>query len=274
MSEIIDPRNSEHGIDYTNTELVSKQKEMYNSILSNIVDISEEQKVFAKENNQQLGLLIVEPRSHEWLKAVLYNMAHIYGGLDVPLYIVHGAENKEFIDNIVGDWSNIVFLELPVDNLSKDEYSTLLTSEQFWSYIKTEFVLVFQTDTFIRKKIPEVYYYFDMVSAPWPWSPIGCNNRQVGNGGFSLRKVKTMLNICNKYTYNKENDIAEDVFFCKYVPIDRVPPVKLASQFSVEHIYNTNPVGLHQVWRFQTIHDIVQLTSNVGGIPPLIINKK
>lgn len=273
MSDIIDPRNSDHGINYTDTDLVAKQKEMYNSILNNIVDISEEQKVFAKEDNQQLSLLIVEPRSHEWLKAVLYNMAHTYGGLNVPLYIVHGTQNKEFIDSIVGDWSNIVFLELPVENLTKDEYSTLLTSSQFWSYIKTQYVLVFQTDSFIRKKIPDVFYYYDFVGAPWPWNPAS-NDRQVGNGGFSLRKVKAMLDICNKYTYDKEKYTAEDVFFSKHIVIDRVPPVELASQFAVEHIYNENPVGLHQIYRFQTIQDIVQLCSNKAGVPPLTLNKK
>jgi hypothetical protein len=131
----------------------------------------------------------------------------------------------------------------------------MLTNYAFWDHFETEFVLVMQTDTLILKPIPELYFTFDYCGAPWKWIPNGCG-RMVGNGGFSLRRVSVMKEICVLNTYDGKEDLAEDIFFAKHVKKDGCPPVDLAKNFSVEHIYSRNPCGLHQVWRFQTISDI------------------
>ncbi len=260
---------TQHGIDWKNETLVEQQKNMYTQIITNVAEPSANKKKFARENNQKLGLVIVEPREHEWLKGVLYNMAHVYGGQDVVLYIVHGMQNEQFVKNIIDDsWSNVNFLKLPIENIDRNQYNQLLTNAQFWSYFKTEHVLIFQADTFIRKQIPDIFFLYDYVGSPWGWFPNGIK-RRVGNGGFSLRKVSTMINICNKFTFNPETEEAEDVFFCKYIETDMVPPPTLASIFAVEHIYYNDPIGLHSIWRFQNFNDIMQWMNNTGGVPAL-----
>ncbi len=262
-------QQEQHGINWRDEKLVEHQKSIYNQIITNIIEPIPEKKKFAKEGKQKLGLVIVEPREHEWLKGTLYNMAHVYGGQDVVLYIIHGIKNEDFVKNIVDDeWSNVNFLKLPIENINRDDYNRLLSNSQFWSYFNTEYVLIFQTDTFIRKQIPDVFFLYDYIGSPWAWFPNGIK-RRVGNGGFSLRKVSKMKEICNKYNFNPEQEEAEDVFFCKYIETDLVPPPSLASIFAVEHIYYPDPIGLHSIWRFQTINNIINWMSNIGGVPTL-----
>jgi hypothetical protein len=263
---------SEQSIDWKNEELVQNQKNMYHQIITNIREPPAEKKKFASENNQRLGLVIIEPRSHEWLKGVLYNMAHIYGNTDTVLYIVHGNDNEEFVKSIIDDsWSNVILLKIPVSNLTRDDYNLLLTNGQFWKYFKTEYVLIFQSDTFIRKQISDLFFLYDYVGAPWYWKPNGIQ-RSVGNGGFSLRKTSVMKDICNKYKFDKETEEGEDVYFCRYVEVDYVPPPNLASIFAVEHIFYSDSIGLHQVWRFIKIEEIIKLMSDTGGVPHLNLN--
>jgi hypothetical protein len=259
----------QHGISWKDEKLVEHQKTMYNTIITNIVEPSKEQKIFARETNQRLGLVIIEPREHEWLKGVIYNVSHLYGGKDVVLNIIHGNKNKEFVENIINDeWSNVNLYELPIDNLQQDQYNALLTNSQFWSYFKTQFVLIFQSDSFVRKEIPELFFLYDYCGSLVPWKA-GNSKRMIQNGGTSLRKVKTMIDICTNNKYDKEKDTNEDVFFATHIDIDCMPPPTLATIFGVEHVYNPDPVVLHQVWRFQTIKDIVKWTNGTAGVPLL-----
>lgn len=264
---------SEHGINFKDTKLVEHQFNLYKIIMDSIVPPSDEQKIFGNiTENNKLGLLIIEPREHEWFKPVLYNMAHVYGGKNVPLYIVHGNKNEQYIKNELNDWTNVNYLKLDIDNLTIKQYNNLLTNPSFWNLFNTEFILLFQTDTFIRRTIPEIFFMYHYIGAPWKWFPSG-SKRCVGNGGFSLRKTSVMKNICEKYVYNEENDENEDVFFAKNIDMDFCPPPALASCFSVEHIYNDDPIGLHQIWRFQNFEDIFKLVNQTAGVPFLQYGK-
>lgn len=250
-----------HGISYEDAAKVEKQYEQYKKIIENIKPCSN---VTWQHPTQpkKLGLCIVEPRCHELLSGILHNMAYIYGNTDTVLYIVHGSDNEQFVKDICKSWINVKFFNLGVQNITRADYNNLLTNKSFWTCFATEYILMFQTDSFIRKKIPEVFYHFDYVGAPWSdkeknkgWSPAK-NGRFVGNGGFSLRKLSSIKEICSKYEYDPILLEGEDVFFSKYLAIDTVPPPSLARQFSVEHFYYEDPVGFHQCWRFQTIEDI------------------
>jgi hypothetical protein len=259
--------SQKHGIDFNNINLVEKQKKIYNNIVQNISEPPSYKKKFAKFNNQKLGLLLVEFRCHEWLKGVLYNMTHIYGNTNTVLYIVHGLKNEKFIKEILKDWLNIVYLKIDVDNIDVNDYSKLLTCSEFWLNFKTEFILVFQTDTLIFKKITDEYYEYSYTGAPLNPNFNICHyiGRVIQNGGFSLRNIKNMIEICNKYKYDKNKNFAEDVFFCQYLPLDNICPTELAKSFSVEHVYNSNPIGHHQTYRFQIIEDIKKWCLNVNG---------
>jgi len=190
------------------------------------------------KNPKKLTCCIVEPRTMPELNGVLNNMAKIYGNTDeVGLRIYHGTENINFIKNIAEKWKNTELINLNVDNLKISEYSNLLTKKSFYKSFSSSHILIFQTDSYIFKQIPEYYFNFDYVGAPWPWPEgNGC-----GNGGISLRKVATMIETTTKegiYT-------AEDLHFTKQ-NLKTCDDRKLHEQFSVEHIFNETPVCCHQ----------------------------
>ena len=206
-------------------------------------------------------MVIVEPRKHPHLKAVLKNMVyHLpYWGL----HIFHGTENEQFILDIIGKDHKVTLTNLQTDNLILNDYNNLLTSSNFWKQIKGEKVLIFQTDVLLRKNNIEGFLDYDYIGSPWdPLNPcIKHTTTQVGNGGFSLRSRVKSKKICEKYT--REN-INEDVFFSHYMTIEKnnLPDVTTAGRFSVgQETIEKNPLGLHKIYNnpYLRIDDIQKL---------------
>jgi len=207
-------------------------------------------------NGQKLSLAIVEPRKHPHLKTVLYNVAKFYACSDVSLYIFHGTDNETFVLDIVAEWPNVHLMNLGLKNLRPlQEYSELLCSERFYKWFKSEHVLIFQTDTLVRRPIDDSWFQYDYVGAP-------CLDKKTLNGGLSLRRVPWARKILASDTWTP--NMAEDIWWSnmarKYHAT--VPDQTLAADFSVEAIVGAteNPVGLHQVYQYQNVATILRLT--------------
>jgi len=195
-------------------------------------------------------------------------MAHVYGGdKDVSLHIFHGTNNASFVSNICNGWSGVQLHCLGVENLTIRDYNMLLTDPAFWEHITSEYALVFQTDTLIFRKIDPIFFDYDYVGAPWPFwvSPTLPSHKNVGNGGFSLRRTQTMKNICIMRDTIDFAATNEDVFFAERVAQNRLPNVEIATRFSVEHIFYPNPCGIHQAWRFHMPEELKVLLQNIPG---------
>ena len=190
---------------------------------------------------KKLTCVIVEPRKHENLRGCLYNMANTYANTDVGLIIYHSKENKQFLLDIIKTWENVKLICLAKNNLTKQEYSYLLTRSSFYETIYSSHLLIFQTDSIIFKSIPNFYFNFDYVGAVWPTNYTWGNG--CGNGGFSLRRTSTMLNIC-KNIMNHEEYHPEDIYF-SYKNL-KIPDFNDRKGFAVELVLHPNPVGCHK----------------------------
>jgi hypothetical protein len=153
--------------------------------------------------------------------------------------------NKEFAQQIVHQLSNprVQLKHLNINNFTKDEYSNYLkTNKAFYYSIPTETFLMFQTDSILFHKNKHLLKYFlkyDYVGAPWV-------NREVGNGGLSLRKKSKMLEIIEKEPYNNQ---PEDVFFASNKTVTLYKPsFQEATHFAVEGVYQPFTFGSHQPW--------------------------
>jgi hypothetical protein len=247
--------------------MTAVQEQLWDSVVQNIQPPSNDNKRWGKVSDSSLAVVIVEPREHPWLRGVLYNMAHVYGGRnDVSLYILHGSQNEDFVKEITRGWQNVVYINQGYSNLTLAMYNQLLTSLEFWENFTSEFVLIFQTDTLIRRPIDKVFFQYDYVGAPW-------GTQGVGNGGFSLRRVETMKQLCRK---NKPTAEPEDLFFffnfrrLALVGDDtgyRLPTPSDARSFSVEHVYHDNPCGMHQAYRFHTLDKVARWLQDLPGRP-------
>ena len=189
--------------------------------------------------------VIVEPRNHKDLEIICKNVIYYLNESDSDkkwgLKIYHGNKNKQFVEDFTQNWNNVQLENLGIDDLSGILYNDMLKTTKFWESIPTENVLIFQTDTILRRFGIDEFISYNYVGAPWIRFREG---KIVGNGGLSFRKKSRMLEITNQFS-DKEITM-EDIYFCKYLKDEDIAPYDVAKTFSVEDIYYENPLGLHQ----------------------------
>ena len=163
-----------------------------------------------------------------------------------PLVFV-APEGKNFSCFEVGD----TVAEFPAKYFqSIQTYSELLLTPQFYeTFFEFDYMLIYQLDAFVFYDALEEFCSlgYDYIGAPWPryaWQ--GSQNPKtpkVGNGGFSLRKIKachkllTYVEIFPDWTENRQKYI-EDAFFAicgvRSEFEFNVAPVAAAELFSME----------------------------------------
>jgi len=213
--------------------------------------------------------IIIEPRKHRALSFVLRNMLeNLDDTWNIVLY--HGIDNKDFVEQItLGELfiysSRLSLVNLNITNLKDPyEYSKILLNKDFILKLPTEIILIFQTDSMINSKYKDLIHTFieyEYVGAPW-------NTKNVGNGGFSLRRRSKMLECLDNS--NNTNNSHEDVFYSMTLPNLYKPPFELAKLFSVEQVFSKVFFGVHNAWRYNTRENIKEMCENCPGLSTLI----
>ncbi len=225
-------------------------------------------------NEEKYTAIIIEPRKHEALEYVLENFLTNLDN-NWNFIIFHGNKNKEYVNNIIENKLSeykykITLKNLNIDNLTLTEYNNLLVSRKFYDNIPTEVFLIFQTDSIICKDYKNLinnYIKYDYVGAPW-------RDRNIGNGGLSLRRKSKMLEIIDNCKYDNR---PEDVYFSLSCPdIKRnIPSFNKAMKFSVETVYNDKSFGVHKPWAHLKRDYIYRKNNFCRGLDKLIyLNKK
>lgn len=132
-------------------------------------------------------------------------------------------------------------------------YNKLLLSEGFYrSFTKFEYILIVQTDVWVFSN--QLSYWcqkgYDYIGAPWIEKPpftkkinlLPMNKwmeGKVGNGGFSLRKVSSHLNVASKlafisWLFNKNEDFFWSLVVPKLFDTFKIPDLKEAVYFAFE----------------------------------------
>lgn len=150
--------------------------------------------------------------------------------------------------------NNIKVIKTNYDNLYPHDYSKLLASAEFWNLFNGEKILIYQEDTCIFGNNIDEFLKWDYIGAPWP-PHHNVNSKNVGNGGFSLRTKKYMLQVINTVSieqaeYNQiyENTPPEDVYFSKTMiekTDGKVADFESGFNFSSECYFNPNSFGSH-----------------------------
>lgn len=140
-------------------------------------------------------------------------------------------------------------------------YSWLCEEAEWYKCFQNyKFMLIYQLDGWIFKNEIDKFVKldYDYIGSPWR---AGINslthNEMVGNGGISLRKIETFINICTNLDLSKYNQAfvnLEDLLFCHMLKDQlNIAPVKDAIPFCVdqdpEYWYNKNnkqlPMATH-----------------------------
>lgn len=166
--------------------------------------------------------------------------------------VICGNNNCKLMIDICKKISkNIKIIILQKEINSINDYSNLLKTIEFWNYIKGDKVLIYQEDSFIFSNNIEEFLEYDYIGAPWLEEVLPVN---VGNGGFSLRTRKAMIDIIDAIDEEKHNNdevISEDVFFSKHMQklnMGKIADKDTALKFSTELIYNKDSFAGHQFW--------------------------
>lgn len=146
-----------------------------------------------------------------------------------------------------------------------DYNALMLSSELYKRFDRYEFMLVYQLDAFIFRDDLENFISMDhdYMGAPFFWG----NEFQevegnrftalVGNGGFSLRRIRTFYNICEKYRDFIHRNVYknEDILFAYLGSLGelRIAPEAVALSFSNEMVdpeavrdfHPVRPMGCH-----------------------------
>jgi len=201
--------------------------------------------------NSKYEAVIIECRSFPHIEFIIRN-AIIKLGDEWCHSVVCGNQNHEYMTQICHSISpNIRIIKLDVDNLDPYvSYNELLTSEYFWNLFSSEKILIYQEDSCIFKTNINDFTEFDYIGAPWDheleWVKQSGLKIAAGNGGFSLRTRKLMLDIIKRYP--RTSNELEDVYFSRTIQdhyIGTFPSVYQAYEFSSEGIVNRNSYGGH-----------------------------
>ena len=186
--------------------------------------------------------VIVELRRHPHLSYVLRNVAYFLGE-SWGIHVFCGTDNEMFVREIVHGWGGVRITNLGKKDYTKEDYSRLLTSPMFWRGLDAEYILIFQTDSILRRRGIEEFLQYDYVGAPWKSS----DTPEVGgNGGLSLRRRSVMLSILESGPPPGPGE-AEDIYFCHRLREGayNAAPKEVALRFSVEELYHPDPLGTH-----------------------------
>lgn len=219
-----------------------------------------------------LECIIIEPRCHDNLSAVLRNASCMLPNAAMTIY--HSKKNEKFVQDILGENHTVNLKCFTEDNITRREYCDILCTPDFWN-IASPRCLIFQTDSGIRKNNILRFLEYDYVGAPWAWPIRGDCHINIGNGGFSLRSPHVMKEICTHFVRDpsypdKELGEPEDIFFARtLVNMNHVslPTFDEASAFAVEYNTHPDPFGFHQAYGIHHPPEIVRQWMSVTDPP-------
>ena len=219
---------------------------------------------------QTLSCLRVE----EWSSVIVFTKASA-----APYY----TENLAGLKEILG--LEIIYNDVPYlsrEPFNIEDYNELMTSTFVWETLSDkgyETVLLVQDDGFlVRPGLDDAYELFEYGYVGAPWIDVPANaylksatqGRLCGNGGLSLRKVQTMLQVARERPrslfFNEIQTEPEDVYFAiGSLGQDYhkgLCPHTLAIKFSSEQIL-TESFGIHKPWAFHEPQVIKRYLSEI-----------
>lgn len=231
---------------------------IYYNLISKIPYPYHENDVPIFNTHGQLIIALFEFRPIPEIKYVINAILQVYNSLEIGLAIVHGNQNKKYIEENFSKWKNILLINS--NNLLNNELNisnNIFLSNKLWElFTPWQFTLIYNYDSLLFKKLPDLYFKYNYIR---PFLEINQTNNT-----FSLINVNYILN----YLSNSKNTITENFLFSD-IPEER----KINEEFAIETLYNDEPVWLYKSWNY--IKDVNEWKKIIDNITTkLVTNKK
>ena len=206
--------------------------------------------------------VIVEPGFNSGFEFCVKNvLKHL--GESWSLHVFHSAENDSFVKTSIASIEGVKYSVLS-SIVEVNDYNQLLKTKEFWNGIQGEKILIFQSDSLMLTTNITSFTKFDYIGAPWHlqnerWELIQSLGLVdgVGNGGFSLRSRRAMIEISSKFGPNSPVSEQEDVFFASYAKKLGYRVADRASAYSFCHEvpctdlkFDGFPMAIHAAWYY------------------------
>ena len=235
----------------------------------------------AKESKKYTYCVVVPLYKTEFTDNEKYCLLSVKRNYDASIVYYICPQSLD-TSNIISDETHIVRLE---DKWFKNihEYSLMCLSSWFYErFSRYDYMLIHQTDAYTVKN--DIDYFislgYDYYGAPW--GNVGWNRNRngetcyVGNGGYSLRNIKRMIEIVNEIPENIKTSSFnnEDNVLCiMYSKLIKCCPIDIAYKFAWETAYPQDksilPSGFHKLWRYnkKLWDDVLSNESDTGKNP-------
>jgi len=232
----------------------------------------------SKSHTETLVAMIIEPRIEGSFEFCVRNVLSHLGDAWV-LHVHHSKSNEHFVRHVLHDLAadRVKYVLLPEPFADSGDYNQYLKSASLWTKLHSnhvKHVLIFQSDSFMVETNPpqkiSQYLKYSFIGAPWHLTAgaesadwLRAMQRKkllisgVGNGGFSLRNVSSMLLVATNHR-SKNPQINEDVFFQQYLPQYQslgvgLPTRQEAYRFAREVpcddlVDSGTPLAFHSAW--------------------------
>lgn len=194
------------------------------------------------------AIIIIERRCHPNLEFILHNACYFARGYSIHIFC--SKANLSFIEAICGSQIKNIHIHTIFFNIgtSEDgwmEYNKLLKTKRFWEFLKEEYLLLLEIDTYLLQHIPESIYEYDYVASAWEWLI-----SEPGGGGLSYRKRSVMIKICELDNTLLDICTMQDSFSSTGV---KILEAKYSHNFFTESTFIEGAIGLHQWWTFYNV---------------------
>ena len=192
---------------------------------------------------------------------------------DITIVCPQGMDTSEY-EKI---YSEVKVKEFNENNFkSIRDYCLMMTSTDFYrNFDDYEYMLVYQLDCWIFNDNLEYWCNkgYDYIGAPFFVEKFVKLGKMVGNGGFSLRKIDSMIKYTTIYSDpNIEHRDGDDGYFAmNYGNLLKIPDINEAMKFSMEvapeKLYEMNkekPFGCHAFRRYNWLFwkDYIDMIDN------------
>lgn len=269
---------------YITQYFMSQQDNRYYTALGFLAKLYLKKKAESRKsaNDAKHAVLLIDNRANQMsVISVIISMSYLKQE-DWQLIIVTKSENQPFYKKLLKDYNPIfkthqLQYKEPFDI---EDYNLLLKDSSFWrEFTAFDRLLLIQDDGLLVRSGIEDFMVYDYIGAPWnPGHHENtvldkvCNPQLVGNGGFSLRSSRTMLEISSVFEKEKSllfnNDLSpipEDVYFAKMVYKHgyKLPTHVKAQMFASEELLNNSSIGLHKVWHYHPVEKVMSLYESI-----------
>lgn len=203
---------------------------------------------FILPQNSRYAALIMESRQHYALEYVIKNVAAYLQISKVPwqMFLMHGSANAEFATRAARDLAGLQMLPVQADAFTIPQLNLMMTSVEFWKQFAdkgVDHIFIFQSDSLMLRGGIDSFLQYDYVGAPWAldnvkWGMLKKDMPNgVGNGGLSLRSIRSQIDACVLGTQNQTVPTNEDFFIVRELEQSakyRLPTRTDAYKFAIE----------------------------------------